>query len=252
MVVQRGQIQWNRVLIDVCTQRDFLDPGAILQVANLDDVLPSLNRVFEWCVSRDLPVVSIVESHRKTEPPNGFPLHCIDGSVGQQKIPISVLTPNVTVETDNYLSLPPDLRTRYRQVIFRKRSREVLSNPKTDRFLTQLDPDEFIILGTGLERSIKSLALGLLARHKTVTVVSDCCGCWSVADAELALRQLAAKGIRLVTSMDLTKPEPAAIRPRVSSSRRRRSRQSSRSKSSQNKQSPASVRSSSRAVSEEL
>jgi nicotinamidase-related amidase len=118
------------------------------------------------------------------------------------------------VETDNYLSLPPDLREKHRQLIFRKRSRDILSNPKADRFLTHLRPDEFIIVGVGLERAIRSLALGLLARHKTVTVVTDACGFWSGADADLASRQLAAKGIRLTTVEEITKPRLVAKRPR--------------------------------------
>jgi len=59
-----------------------------------------------------------------------------------------------------------------------------LSNPKADRFLTHWRPEEYIIVGVGLERAIRGLALGLLARHKTVTVVTDACGYWSSGDAD--------------------------------------------------------------------
>jgi nicotinamidase-related amidase len=117
------------------------------------------------------------------------------------------------VETDNYLSLPPDLVANHRQIIFRKRTRDVLSNPKADRFLTQAVADNFIIFGVGLERALKSLALGLLARSKPVTVISDACGHWSAADGDLSLRQLAAKGVRLVTIEQLVnEPPPQRVR----------------------------------------
>jgi nicotinamidase-related amidase len=215
---------WNRVLIDVCTQRDYLESGAILQVANVETLLANLRGIFEWADARQVAVVSALESHRPTEPANGFPMHCVDNTPGQEKISFSLLSPWVVVENDNYLSLPPDLRKNFRQLIFRKRTPDILSNPKADRFLTQIEPDEFIIFGVGLERSIRSLALGLLSRHKRVAVVSDACGYWSEADSELALRQLAAKGVRLVPTAELTAPEPAPRRFSLRRVRRRRRR----------------------------
>jgi len=214
MGVRFRAFKWNRVLIDVCTQRDYLDPGAILQVANRERLIPYLREVLRWAKADRLPIVSSVESHRPSEPLNGFPLHCIDGMPGQEKLPFTLLSPWIIVETDNYLSLPPNLGENYRQLIFRKRTRDVLTNPKADRFLTQLEPDAFIIFGVGLERAIKSLALGLLARHKHVTVITDACGYWSAADGDLALRQLSAKGIRLVTTQEIV-AEPPPQRKRL-------------------------------------
>jgi nicotinamidase-related amidase len=214
---------WRRVLLDVCTQNDFLAPSTTLQVANLGTVVPQLQRVFEWVAASRIAVVSLVESHRPTEPIRGFPLHCVDGTPGQEKLPFTLLAPRTTVETDNFLSLPPDLPESSRQIIFRKRTRDILSNPKADRFLTLMRPDEYIIVGVGLERAIRGLALGLLARHKTVTVVTDACGYWSSADAELVTRQLGAKEIRLTTVEELTKPTPAsAKRPSLRLRRSRR------------------------------
>lgn len=215
----RKRGNWSRVLLDICTQRDYLDAGGIVQVANLDTLVPNLKKIFSWARSARLSAVSSVESHRRSEPLKGFPLHCIDDTRGQEKVDYSLIRPFLLIEADNYLSLPPDLRQNYRQLIFRKRGRDVLTNPKADRFLTQLDCDEFIILGVGLERTIRSLALGLLARHKPVTVVSDACGYWSAADADLALRQMSAKTIKLVTTEELT-ATPVAEPVRARTTRR--------------------------------
>lgn len=195
--------KWDRVLVDICTQRDFLEPGAILQVCNREPLLANLVRIFNWARTTGMAVMSSVESHRPTEMLGGFPLHCIDGTPGQQKPGFTLVEPWLMVEADNCLSLPPDLCLSYRQLIFRKRSRDILGNPKADRFLTHLPASEFILFGVGVERAIRSLALGLLARHKSVTVVSDACGFWSLADAELATRQIAAKGIKLMTTDEL-------------------------------------------------
>jgi nicotinamidase-related amidase len=182
--------------------------------------------VIEWGTEGELAVVSVIESHRAMEPIHDAPLHCIDDTPGQSKLDFTLLEPRILIETDNYLSLPPDLHEHYRQLIFRKRTRDILGNPKADRFLTQLMADEVIIIGVGLERAIKGLALGLLARHHHVTVVSDACGQWSQADADLALRQLGAKGVTLLTTAELT-ATPATPAP-VSRFRRSRRRVPSR------------------------
>lgn len=213
---------WNRVLVDVCTQRDFLAPKASLRVANVDGLLPSLERIFDWVRTTKVAVVSLIESHRPTEPLRDFPLHCVDDSPGQEKLPFTLLSPRTVVETDNCLCLPPDLQVNNRQLIFRKRTRDILGNPKADRFLTQWCPEEYILVGTGMERAIRGLALGLLARHKRVTVVTDACGYWSSADAELVIRQLGAKDVKLATVEEITKPPPASKRPSLRWRRSRR------------------------------
>ena len=50
---------------------------------------------------------------------------------------------------------------------------------------------------------MKALALGLLARNKRVTVITDCCGFWSGPLADLSLRQMWAKGATPVTVTEL-------------------------------------------------
>lgn len=219
---RRKGTNWSRVVIDICTQRDFLDQGAILGVADREGLISRLRAVMEWATEGQLAVVSIIEAHRPTEPIHDAPLHCIDDTPGQKKLDFTLLEPRILIETDNYLSLPPDLHEQYRQLIFRKRTRDILGNPKADRFLTQLQADEVIIIGVGLERAIKALALGLLARHHRVTVITDACGQWSQADADLAVRQLGAKGITLLTTAELT--ATPATPPPVSRFRRLRRR----------------------------
>lgn len=195
---------WDRVLIDICTQSDYLDAGAILQVANSVPLVRRLRQIFDWARNERIGTFSSVESHRPSEPLAGFPLHCIDGTPGQAKLDFTYLPPFFLVEVDNTLALPPNLGEDYQQLIFRKRARDILSNPKADRFLTSLKANDFIIFGVGLERAIRTLALGLLGRNKRVTVVSDACGYWNMGDADLVMRQLAAKRVRIVTTDELT------------------------------------------------
>jgi len=106
---KRKPVTWKRILIDVCTQNDYLEPGAIQQVNNRQALIPHLRHVFEWAKHTGVPVVSIIESHRPTEPLNGIALHCIDGTYGQSKPEYTLLEPRLLIEADNTLALPPDI-----------------------------------------------------------------------------------------------------------------------------------------------
>ena len=48
---------------------------------------------------------------------------------------------------------------------------------------------------------MKSVVLGLIARQRHVALVTDALGHWNASEAELALRQMAAKGA-IVTTTD--------------------------------------------------
>jgi hypothetical protein len=144
-------------------------------------------------------VVSSLESHRPLElSDSGTPICCVDGSLGQRKLPFTVFPARTNIEVDNTFAVPCDLFKKYQQAIFRKRSSDLLLNPKADRLLTHLPVREYLLFGAGLEGSVKSIALALMARSKPVAIVVDACGYWDVNVAELALRQLSAKGARLV------------------------------------------------------
>lgn len=188
------------VVVDLNTQRDFFGPAGAYPVANAQELIPALRRMIAWTKRNCVPVISSVDSHRVCElPEGGCPVHCVDGSKGQRKVDYTVFPLRIRVEVDNTLAIPLDLFTRCQQVIFRQRGEDLLSNPKADRFLTQLATREFIVFGNTVEGAIKALALGLVARDKKVTIIADACGYWNRARADLALRQISAKGGRVVT-----------------------------------------------------
>lgn len=191
------------VLLDMNTQRDFLEPDGACPVSNLAALLPKLRKIFAMTRAYRMPLISALDTHRETEPPKGLPWHCIEGSPGQKKVQFTLLQNRVLVEANNSLDLPLDLLRKHRQVILRRRTEDLLHNPKADRLLSELEPRSFILFGVGLERSIRRLALSLLARGKTVAFVPEACGYWNEIDAELTTRQLVAKGSTELTVQDL-------------------------------------------------
>lgn len=192
------------VVVDLNTQRDFLEADGAYPVLNREELVPLLRRVIAWTKRNHCPVVSAIDAHRALElRTEAEPVHCLDGTRGQAKLPFTLFPLHDRIEYDNTLAVPLDLFHHFQQIIFRKRHHDLLSNPKADQFLTGLDAGEFVLFGSGLESSIKILALGLLARNRKVTIVTDACGYWDRTRADLACRQLEAKGARLLTVDDL-------------------------------------------------
>jgi nicotinamidase-related amidase len=204
MVRRTRSLTLECVLVDLNTQSDFLSFNGSYPVANSNELIPMLRCVIAWAKRNYAPVISSIAAHRAYELlARDEPANCLDGSAGQQKIGFTVLPCHTIVEFDNTLSVPLDLFTVHQQVIFRKREDDLLGNPKADRFLTELPTEEYILFGIGLERSIKVLALGLLARNRRVSIITDACGYWDSGAADLALRQVAAKGAELITAGQL-------------------------------------------------
>lgn len=204
MTSRRNGRLYECVVVDVNTQRDFCEPEGRLPVVNARELIPAMRHMVAWARRNHAPVISSIESHRASDlANNGQPVYCVDGSIGQRKVDFTTFPRNAYVEVDNTLSCPIDLFRRFQQVVFRKRSDDLLANPKADRFFTQVPTSEFILFGVAIEESIKALALGLLARDKRVSVVVDACGYWSRAMADLALRQITAKGADVISVSEL-------------------------------------------------
>lgn len=202
MNARRNGRKLDFVVLDLNTQRDFLDPGGRRTVLNHEPLIPALRRTVAWIRRNGVPVVSSLHSLRPQEAlPGGRWTYCVEGSIGQQKLPFTLLPSRVDIEYDNTLSLPMEVVRSHQQVVFRTHTSDLLIHPKADRLLTQLEAAEFVVLGNTLDGAVKAVTLGLLARGKSVAVLVDACGFCDSSAADLAARQMSAKGARL-TSVD--------------------------------------------------
>lgn len=197
-------MQQSYILIDMNTQKDFLDEDGAVPVVNRAGVIRNLYKIFGLAKNYHVPVISAVDSHRQSEMARpGFSKHCIEGTSGQNKLPFTLFPKRIFVEANNNFDLPTNLLKSYHQVVFRRRTTDFLENPKADRLLSGLHPEQFIIFGVGLERSIRRLILCLLARGRSVGFIPEACGYWSETEADLSVRLLLAKGARQVAVQDL-------------------------------------------------
>jgi nicotinamidase-related amidase len=193
----------RRVLIDIDTQYDLLNHTDQDRSA----ILSRIRRLIAWARVRQIPVISTALSRLGLEnsvTPAGSPTECIEGTAGQRKIRYTILHNHIRFGPENRLDLPRHLLSDYQQVIFEKRTEDPFTHPRTDRMLTDLKRDEFIVFGMGLEKAVKATVLGLLYRRKKVLVVTDAVNGCDVREANLALRQMEAKGAKLITTDALT------------------------------------------------
>jgi len=121
----------------------------------------------------------------------------------QQKLHYTIRNKNISFNADGCTDLPRDIFKRYEQVILHKRRIDPFAEPRADRMLSELRVDEFLIIGALTEDAVKATVLGLLARRKRVTVLTDAIGGRDRGSAEIALRQMQAKGAKLMEVKNL-------------------------------------------------
>jgi len=155
-----------------------------------------------WASRENVPVISIAEVYPNN---NGCSEinYCLDGTEGQRKIPCTLLRERVSFPADDKNTLPADILVAYKQVILHKRCIDPFDEPRIERLLSEIQADEFILIGAGTENAVRTTAMGLLQRGKKVRVIVDALGSHSIKEAKLALRKLQAKGANLIMTKDV-------------------------------------------------
>ena len=202
MILQLHKKQRWHLLIDVDTQKDFLLPTGRACVRNQAEVLANIRRVIAWARRENVSVISTAEVYPNN---NGCSeiSYCLDGTDGQKKVPCTLLNDRVSFPADNKNALPADVLLAYRQVILHKRCIDPFDEPRIERLLSEVEAEEFILIGAGTEDAVRATAMGLLHRGKKVRIIVDALGSHNTREAKLALRKMEAKGAKLVEVKDI-------------------------------------------------
>ncbi|MHC4326014.1 MAG: cysteine hydrolase family protein [Planctomycetota bacterium] len=217
MILQLHKKRRWHLLIDIDTQKDFLLASGRACVRNQAEVLTNIRRVMAWAWRNNIPVISTAEVYPNN---NGCSEigYCLDGTDGQKKVPCTLLTDRVSFPADNKNALPADILLAYRQVILHKRCIDPFNEPRIERLLSEVEVDEFILIGAGTEDAVRATALGLLHRGRKVRIIVDALGTHNKRKARLALRAMKTKGAQLVETSDiagvyqLRPPLPSIVR----------------------------------------
>lgn len=197
------------LIVDVNTQKDFLTTDGVLPIKERQSMLERIKQLTDWTLEHRLHMISLVDVHRPRGENISSPLfYCIEGTPGQQKVSFTLLPKRYVIDHDCSPALPDSVLEHHRQVIIHKRTNDVFTNPRADRFFSRVQSKRFVVFGVGAERAIKALVLGLLSRGKKPIVVRDACGWWDRNAAELAILQMEAKGAGTITTRELIRMTP--------------------------------------------
>ena len=201
MIMQLQKKQRRQVLIDIDTQKDFILDGGDLCIINRQKILANIRRLMAWARHKDIQIISTAEVfYNHGECTSG---HCLEGTEGQRKISYTLVNDRVSFPADGWNSLPSDILRKHRQIILHKRCIDPFEEPKIERLLSELEANEFVLIGIDAENAVMSTALGLLQRGKRVRVIVDALGGLNQGQIQLAVRKMAAKGAKLSQTRDL-------------------------------------------------
>jgi nicotinamidase-related amidase len=200
--------QPKQVLIDIDTQRDLFVATGAASVYNHRKILANIHRVMAAARYNHIPTISTAQVY---DPDCHSPGYCLAGTRGLKKLKYTVRDNCLCYPTSDSTDLPLDLLDRYNQVVFFKRFEDPFVEPRLDRMLTGLKADELYLIGATAEGSVKATAMGLLARGKKVTVLTDVVGTRNRPAAIRALREMRAKGAILSNATEIVGPSALKV-----------------------------------------
>jgi len=172
----------GRILWDIDTQVDFMEPSGKLYVPGARDVAPAMELLVDAARAARLTHVASADDHELTDPEisdapdfrNTYPPHCLRGTRGAEKI----------LETKQRDPLPlslapfppgliPGMIEGRREILLLKKSFDVFTNPNTEPLLAALDPDEIVVFGVATDVCNNAAILGFLLRGRRVRFVED-------------------------------------------------------------------------------
>ena len=143
-----------KAFFDIDTQMDFLYPAGALYTPGCECVIPHVARLNAWAAAQAIPLISTTCAHIETpEEFKVWPPHCVKGCLGQRK-PAATLVGNG-------------------QIIVEKNELDLFSNPETERILDSLGITDCMVYGVLTEYCVQLACMGLLARGRKVSMVSE-------------------------------------------------------------------------------
>jgi nicotinamidase/pyrazinamidase len=172
----------KRILWDVDTQVDFMEPSGKLYVPDARQIVPALERLIDAGRAAGLIHVASADDHELTDPEisdspdlrNTFPPHCLRGTRGAEKI---LETKQRDPLPFSLVPFPPGLVSGMiegkREVLLLKKNFDVFTNPNTQALLDALDPDEIVVFGVASDVCDDAAIRGFLQRGRRVVFVED-------------------------------------------------------------------------------
>jgi len=189
------------LFFDIDTQYDFVSPRGKLYVPGAEKFKGKWGFLTRLAQKKKVPILASLDSHVQNDKEfRQFPPHCIRGSRGERKISSTLIKSYFILDSKPYsLSELLAVKERYDQIIIRKPTFSVFSNPNTALLLDMYMPEEIYLYGLAAEFCVKAALEGLLKRGERVWVVEDAVVAIEKQKAEFIFQQLKKKGVKFVT-----------------------------------------------------
>jgi len=193
------------VFFDVDTQVDFMRPTGRLYVPGAEQMVPNLQRLMEWARDNEVPVISTADTHQPDDPEfNIWPPHCVIGTPGQMLIPETRFPAPEVIPCQTGAFQPPARWVG--QFVVEKPTYSPQDNPNFDAILKALGARRAVVFGVATEYCVRATALALRQRDFEVEAVVDAIKAITEDGGRRALAELAAAGVRTVTTEEVCAP----------------------------------------------
>jgi nicotinamidase/pyrazinamidase len=201
-----------RILWDVDTQVDFMEPGGKLYVPGAKGLTAVMEQLVDGARAARLVHVASADDHELTDPEisaapdfrNTYPAHCLRGTRGAEKI----------LETKQRDPLPlglipyphgllAELVAGRREILLLKKNFDVFTNPNTDALLDALDPDEIVVFGVATDVCDDAAIRGFLRRGRRVRFVEDAACGLDPARTDACTRAWRDQGVEFATTEEV-------------------------------------------------
>lgn len=172
----------GRILWDVDTQVDFIEPGGKLYFPGADDARPAMGRLVEAARAAGVVHVASCDQHELSDPEislepdfdSTWPPHCLLGTRGAEKIPeTKQLDPLPLPLLPVPAPIMRGLLEGRREILIPKKQYDPFTNPNTETLLETLDPDTILLFGVATDICDDAAVRALRRRGRSITFVED-------------------------------------------------------------------------------
>jgi nicotinamidase/pyrazinamidase len=185
-----------------------MDPRGKLYVPGARELIQVLQELFVHARQSGIPVLSSVDDHAENDPEfTDWPPHCINGTPGQAKLPITLLPTALTLEPTEQLVEPvTSLLDRHQQLVFPKPTLDAFDNPHFAAAVEAMESAEYVVFGVATDYCVRLAAKGLLERGRSVIMIRDAIRAVSDDTARAACAKLSALGAKWAESSEILHP----------------------------------------------
>ena len=199
----------GRILWDVDTQVDFIEPGGKLCFAGAEEARRAMGRIVEAARATGAVHVASTDQHELSDPEiseqpdfdTTWPPHCLLGTRGAEKIPETKQLEPLPLPL---LPVPHGILRRLldgrREILIPKKHYDPFTNPNTETMLDYLDPDEILLFGVATEICDDAAVRALLRRGRRIAFVEDAARGVDESRAAACIESWRELGVRTTTA----------------------------------------------------